>query len=152
MLFLLFSNRQKTGISGFWFGTCQHRYVQTYFMKLLNLVACIVLITGSAFSQTIAEIIAFDAEKVNDAVALTWTPTDEATTNHFEIQRSSDGTNWKVVAIMFPFEDVSKAHSYKYNDKSFNSESSYYRIRQIETNRKESFSKVMMVETVTKKK
>ncbi|MBL7696860.1 MAG: hypothetical protein JNK79_01830 [Chitinophagaceae bacterium] len=121
-------------------------------MKLLNLVACILLTTGSAFSQATSEITAFNAEKVNDAVAITWTPTDEATTNHFEIQRSTDGTNWKVVAIMFPFEDVSMVHSYKYSDKTFNSESSYYRIRQIETNRKESFSKVLIVETAITKK
>lgn len=120
-------------------------------MKLLNLVTCFLLITSAAFSQTPSEIPAFNAEKINDAIAISWTPSEVAVTNHFEIQRSSDGVNWKVVAIMFPFED-SEAHSYKYSDKSLANENAFYRIRQIETSKKENFSKVMMVEAATAKK
>lgn len=122
-----------------------------YLMKLLNLVTCFLLITSAAFSQTPSEIPAFNAEKINDAIAISWTPSEVAVTNHFEIQRSSDGVNWKVVAIMFPFED-SEAHSYKYSDKSLANENAFYRIRQIETSKKENFSKVMMVEAATAKK
>lgn len=136
----------------FWISTCQLRSVQMYLMKLLNLTACILLITSAAFSQTSSEILAFNAEKINDAIAISWTPSDEAATNHFEIQRSQDGMNWKVVAIMFPFEDISEAHSYRYSDKTFANENSYYRIRQIETSKKEKFSKVMMVEGATARK
>lgn len=152
MCFLYPLNYQENHNPVFWFGPCQLKDVQTYLMKLLNLITCLLLITNAAFSQSTSEIIAFNAEKVNDAIAFTWTPADEATTNHYEIQKSVDGVNWKVVAIMFPFEDVTIAHSYKYSDKTFANESSYYRIRQIETNKKENFSKVMMVEAGTAKK
>jgi len=120
-------------------------------MKPLHLVTCLILITNAAFSQTSSEIPSFNAEKINDAIAISWTPSEVAITNHFEVQRSVDGINWKVVAMMFPFED-SEAHSYKYSDKTLTNESAYYRIRQIETSRKENFSKVMMVEAVTAKK
>ena len=152
MRFLSFRNHPKNCIPVFWFSPCQLKDIQPYNMKLLNLVTCILLITGSAFSQSPSEIIAFNAEKVNEAIAITWTPSDEAGTNHFEIQRSADGVNWKVVAIMFPFEDVTEAHSYKYSDKTVANENTYYRIRQIETSRKENFSKVMMVDAITAKK
>lgn len=151
MQFLRFTEPSDLSIQNVWTITCQHKNVQPYYMKLLNLIACLLLIVGSAFSQTASEIVAFNAEKVNDAVSISWTPSNEIETNHFEIQRSEDGENWKVIAIMFPFEDT-QAHSYKYSDKLFEKESSFYRIRQIETSRKEHFSKVMMVGNLTAKK
>jgi hypothetical protein len=121
-------------------------------MKLLNLMTCLLLITGSAFSQSTSEITEFNAERMNGLVNITWTPSDDATTNHFEIQKSIDGVNWKVVAIMFPFEDISEAHSYRYSDKLQSKEGSYYRIRQIETSKKENYSEVKMVDGPTVKK
>jgi hypothetical protein len=133
-----------------WFGPCQLMYVQSYIMKLLNLVVLFLLITGSAFSQAAADILAFNAEKANDAVMLTWTPS-EADTNHFEIQRSNDGVNWSVVAIMFPFED-SEIHSYRYSDKTQFQGNAYYRIRQIDLDKSENFSKVKMISAGETKK
>lgn len=121
-------------------------------MKLLNLLTCLLLITGSAFSQSTSEITQFNAEKINGAVVITWTPLADAVTNHFEIQKSIDGVNWNVEALMFPFEDVSQAHSYKYSDKSQSSEGSYYRIRQVETTKKENYSEVKLVDNTTAKK
>lgn len=117
---------------------------QPYYMKLLNLIIALLLISVSSNSQTRAEIVSFNTEKVSGAVAITWTPSVEPASNHFEIQRSEDGTNWKVIAIMFPFEDASKIYAYKYNDKSATDGILYYRIRQIDINKKENFSKVNM--------
>lgn len=121
-------------------------------MKLLNLITCLLLITGSAFSQSNSEIAQFNAEKINGSVIITWTPSVDAVTNHFEIQKSTDGVNWNVIALMFPFEDASQSHSYKYNDKSQTNEGFYYRIRQVETTKKENYSEVKLVDNTTAKK
>lgn len=113
-------------------------------MKLFNLTIALLLVTVSAHSQASAEIDSFSIEKVSGAIAVTWAPAVVPKSNHFEIQRSVDGTNWKVIAIMFPYEDASRMHTYKYNDKSFTQGNLYYRIRQIDINKKENFSKVQM--------
>lgn len=120
-------------------------------MKLLNLIIALLLISGSTFSQATGEIVAFNAERLNNAIAISWSPAVEPETNHFEIQKSEDGTNWKVIALMFPFEDGSVSHSYRYNDKSAINASAYYRIRQIDINKKESFSQVKMIGIATGK-
>ena len=112
-------------------------------MKLLNLTLAIILLTGSAYSQPSGEILAFNTERIANAASITWTPSIQPVTNHFEIQRSDDGINWKVIAIMFPFEDETVSHSYKYNDKTLTEATAYYRIRQIDITKKESFSKVI---------
>ena len=121
-------------------------------MKPLNLIIAFLLLAVSSYSQSTAEIVAFNTEKVNNAVAITWTPSVEPETNHFEIQKSDDGMNWKVIAIMFPFEDASVTHSYKYTDKTYTEGDSFYRIRQIDINKKENFSKVnMLSKTIAEK-
>ncbi len=119
-------------------------------MKLLNLIIALLLVSGMSFSQTAGEFVAFNAEKANNAVAITWTPT-ERKINHFEIQKSKDGMNWKVIAIMFPFEDSSGSHSYKYADKSLIKGNCYYRIRQIDINKKEIFSRIRLFSNTTEK-
>ena len=120
-------------------------------MKLLNLLIAFLLVSGTAFSQRAGDIIALNTEKVNNAVAITWTPAVEVETNYFEIQKSKDGTNWKVIALMFPYEDASVSHSYIYVDKSLKG-NCYYRIRQIDRNKREIFSKVTLFSNkITKK-
>ena len=114
-------------------------------MKLIYLTLAILLLTGSAYSQSAGEILAFNSERVANGVSITWTPSVKPETNHFEIQRSDDGVNWKLIAIMFPYEDGTVSHSYKYTDKLQSEANAYYRIRQIDINKKESFSKSILV-------
>ena len=117
---------------------------QPYFMKRSLLVFALLMVTGSIFSQESGKIISFNAEKVKNAVVITWAPSIQPQTNHFEIQRSADGSQWKVVAIMFPFEDSTVSHTYRYSDKSAPA-TAHYLIRQIDINKKENFSKVKLV-------
>ena len=121
-------------------------------MKLLNLILAMLLLTGSAYSQSTGEILAFNTERIANAASITWTPSVKPVTNHFEIQRSEDGINWRVVAIMFPFEDETISHSYKYNDKTLTEATAYYRIRQIDIKMKESFSKVIRLSSALTEK
>jgi|SRR5205085_10324886 len=113
-------------------------------MKPLNLITAFLLVSLSSFSQS-GEIVSFSTEKAGSGILITWSPSILPETNYFEIQKSSDGTSWKVIAIMFPFEDGSASHIYRYNDKSVNEVNIYYRIRQIDINKNENFSKVKML-------
>src|SRR6476620_10535930 len=113
-------------------------------MKTLTLIFSL-LIAGVTYSQTTGEIASFNVEKVNNTAVLTWSPTIAPETNHFEIQRSNDGVNWKVVALMFPYEDGTISHTYKYSDKLASDSKVHYRIRQIDINKKENFSQVKLL-------
>ena len=120
-------------------------------MKIITLMFALFFSTGSTFSQGPGEIISFNAEKINNAVMLTWSPSIVPETNHFEIQKSDDGVNWKTIALMFPYEDGSVAHDYKYSDKIGSDGNVHYRIRQIDINKKESFSQIKMIGATAQK-
>ncbi|HUQ65535.1 MAG TPA: hypothetical protein VM101_05250 [Flavitalea sp.] len=111
-------------------------------MKLLTLITAALFFSLSSFTQEL-EIVDFSTEKVNNGVAITWSPSVQPETNYFEIQKSNDAINWKVIAIMFPFEDATVSHIYRYNDKSIIGATAYYRIRQIDINKNENFSRVV---------
>lgn len=119
-------------------------------MKTLTLIFSM-FFAGVCYSQTPGEIVSFNAEKVDNAAVLTWSPSITPETNHFEIQRSDDGVNWKVVALMFPFEDGTVSHTYKYSDKLASDANVQYRIRQIDINKKENFSQVKLIGTLASK-
>jgi len=119
-------------------------------MKTLTLI-CSLLMAGITYSQMPGEIVSFSAEKVNDMAILVWSPSISPETNHFEIQRSDDGVNWKVIALMFPYEDGTISHTYKYSDKVTSDASMHYRIRQIDINKKENFSQVKMIGAIVNK-
>ena len=131
-------------------------------MKHLSILTIFLLIGSFSFSQAYyinrvspnslvsnaklqVNFISFTATKLNDtAVSISWSAADEVNNNHFEIQRSLDGMNWDAIAIMFPELDAN-LHMYKYNDRFCSKVDVYYRIRQVDMNGGESFSKVTMI-------
>lgn len=116
-------------------------------MKSLTLI-CSLLLTAAVYSQAPGEIVSFNAERVNNVAVLTWSPSVTPETNHFEIQRSDDGVNWKVIALMFPYENGSVSHTYTYSDKMNADARVHYRIRQIDINKNENFSQAKLVSSL----
>ena len=108
-------------------------------------------LVGISYAQTPGEIISFNAEKADNAAVLTWSPAVSPETNHFEIQRSDDGVNWKVIALMFPYEDGTVSHTYKYSDKLNADGNVHYRIRQIDINKRENFSQIKLIGALANK-
>ena len=100
----------------------------------------IFLLCTAVHAQSATEKMAFNVEKAGNLISMTWTVSNQPETNHFEIQRSEDGSTWKTVALMFPFEDNSTAHSYRYAEKMHKRSKAYYRIRQIDINKSENFT------------
>ena len=119
--------------------------IKPYYMKTLILIFAFLVTGVTGYSQTQGEIVFFNAEKISNTVSLEWSPSINPETNHFEIQRSEDGVNWRVIALMFPYEDGAVSHTYKYSDKISSGGNVQYRIRQIDINKKENFSQVKMI-------
>jgi hypothetical protein len=93
--------------------------------------------------------VSFTAGKsAEDVIALTWTTTDEINNSHFEIQRSTDGTNFKSIAIVLPANDNNNIHEYRYNDRFTAKGVVYYRIRQVDNDGKEKFSTIKVLNTM----
>jgi hypothetical protein len=125
--------------------------IKPYYMKTIILIFALVIAAVTGYSQTQVEFVSFNAEKVSNTVLLTWSPSIHPETNHFEIQRSDDGINWRVIALMFPYEDATVSHTYKYSDKISAEGNMQYRIRQIDINKKENFSQVKMITAIAGK-
>ncbi|HSC40351.1 MAG TPA: G8 domain-containing protein, partial [Chitinophagaceae bacterium] len=60
----------------------------------------------------------FYAVKNNSDILLTWSTAQEFNNNNFEIQRSTDGSNWAVIALVMGAGNSSTTSQYSYTDKN----------------------------------
>jgi len=77
----------------------------------------------------------FELTKAGNTVKLNWLTSIEKNNNYFEIQRSTDGIQFDVIALMFAKEDAEKGAFYKYNDSEsakLSADKVYYRLRIID--------------------
>jgi hypothetical protein len=77
----------------------------------------------------------FELVKSGNTIKINWQTATEKNNNYFEIQRSIDGVQYDVIALMFAKEDAEKGASYRYNDQEFaklNADKVYYRLRIID--------------------
>lgn len=81
----------------------------------------------------------FELVQIAKTVKINWQTSREIRHNYFEIQRSNDGVNYEVIALMFAMEDAEKGAAYKYHDHlPFNQSAGeiYYRLRLVDLNGK----------------
>jgi hypothetical protein len=79
--------------------------------------------------------LSLDLTKTGNAIKLNWQTASEKNNNYFEIQRSTDGVQFEVIALMFAKEDAEKGAAYRYTDQQFtklNAGNIYYRLRIID--------------------
>jgi hypothetical protein len=74
----------------------------------------------------------FYTVKNNGSTVLVWSTPAEYNNNNFEIQRSTDGSHWKVIAIMLGAGTPTTAREYCYADRQQASAAARYRIRQVD--------------------
>ncbi len=94
-----------------------------------------------AFNETGSkvEMHSFELAQTANTVKINWQTSREIRHNYFEIQRSKDGVNYEVIALMFAMEDAEKGAVYKYHDHlPFNQSAGeiYYRLRLVDLNGK----------------
>lgn len=87
----------------------------------------------------------FYVTRSNNNVVLTWSTAMEHDSRNFEIQRSLDGTNWSVIAIMLGAGNSSSVQQYTYTDKNMTAAVAYYRIRQVDLNGNYDYSTVKTI-------
>lgn len=89
----------------------------------------------------------FSAEINKAEIILTWQTESETNNFGFEVQKSLDEKNFKKIAFLKGKGTTSVPQKYKYIDSEllFQSDKNYYRLKQIDTDGKYNFSKVICV-------
>jgi hypothetical protein len=94
------------------------------------------------FTVLPVQFIAFTATGNSSNTILQWTTADEKGAAYYEVQRSTNGTSWTGIATLQP--NFNTINQYSYTDKSSTSNTSYYRIKQVDADGTVTFSVIRM--------
>jgi hypothetical protein len=87
----------------------------------------------------------FGAERNgNGAIQLSWTTQNETNNNHFELQRSANGSDWTEISVIAAGGNAT-GDSYSYTDESAGSSQAYYRVRQVDIDGRYMYSKIAVI-------
>jgi hypothetical protein len=87
----------------------------------------------------------FTADRNNDNIKLNWSTASEVNNNGFEIERSSNGTDFEKIGFVKGVGNSSRLNKYSFTDK--NNSFAYYRLKQVDFDGKYEFSKVLTVKS-----
>ncbi len=91
---------------------------------------------------------AFDATVVDKAILLKWTTEEEINSNHFEVERSFDGTNFTTVAMVLDGFENGSRKNYQFKDNATELQSKsvvYYRLKQVDNDGKYTYTNTLVV-------
>ncbi len=91
------------------------------------------------------ELTSFKAELMKEGVELTWQTASEENNDGFEIQRSTDRRNWKILDFVEGYGTTSDKQDYNYTDTEATDGISYYRLKQIDYDGDFEYSKVEVI-------
>ena len=94
----------------------------------------------------------FFAKRSGNEVVLNWSTSEEKNNSHFEIEKSTDGRNWKLIGIIMGNGTTTNSNQYGYTDKKELSAVMYYRILQVDLNGQKTYSSVKLVRSTEDKK
>jgi len=92
-----------------------------------------------------AKLISFNASVKGNKITLYWVVNENETANLFEVQKSLDGKNFELAALVFGSEKQ-KTDKYSFYEKK-NSDKILYRIKLINKNKEIEYSTVLTINT-----
>ena len=96
------------------------------------------------------ELVYFQAEVQNESINLNWSTATEINNSHFEIEHSTDGSNFRKVGILKGWGNSIDTHDYKFIHYKPEEGQNYYRLKQVDFNGTFEYSKVEVVSYKTK--
>jgi hypothetical protein len=93
------------------------------------------------------KMISFNAMLNNNKVDLKWATASESNSSHFVIEKSTDGTNFNDIGMVFSFGTTTEQKNYQYTDNISTSNSTviYYRLRQVDIDGKFEYSTTRII-------
>ena len=101
--------------------------------------------TVSTNSALPVELLKFKVEKEQDAILLTWVTTAEIDLSHFELERSLDGIEFTKIGSKNAVGGETKITDYSFKDKTPKLGTNYYRLRSVDLDGSEDFSRVVSI-------
>ncbi|MDP4117473.1 MAG: T9SS type A sorting domain-containing protein, partial [Bacteroidota bacterium] len=98
---------------------------------------------GSTNNALPVELNSFSSVVKNNTVNLSWTTATEKSNYGFNVERSSDKTNWVKVGFVNGNGNSNSPKNYSFVDKSVNCGKQYYRLKQVDTDGKFEYSKTI---------
>lgn len=123
----------------------------TYTVTGINSSGCTntsqVTVTVPGTEPLPVELTKFEAAAQNNNALLTWATASEKNNDHFEVERSTNGTMFERVGTVKGNGTTSSAHQYSFVDAGASrfGQQLYYRLRQVDTDGTEAFSPVRAV-------
>ena len=90
--------------------------------------------------------ISYTGQKIFNQIRLNWITANEINTHHFIVERSLDGSNFKIIKQIPAKENSGNEISYESIDDNPKNGVNYYRIKQVDKDGKFTYSKVVSVE------
>jgi hypothetical protein len=87
----------------------------------------------------------FSAQAEKGQVAVNWTTSQEANSDYFEVQRSSNGAEFVTAGRVKESGDVTRTTSYHFTDRQPFDGDNYYRLKQVDRDGKTSYSMIVRV-------
>ncbi|WP_051664314.1 T9SS type A sorting domain-containing protein [Dyadobacter crusticola] len=91
-------------------------------------------------------LVSFNGNQEGNTIFLTWKTTDETNSNRFEVERSSNGKNWRTIQTVKAIGESKVAHHYDAIDTDPLSGENLYRLRMIDHDGSTAFSKIVSVQ------
>ena len=114
-------------------------------MKKIVTVLLITIVTHSLNAQLdLAFISNFSANSTNSNNRLNWVIENNRAANGFEIEKSTDGKNFKVIAVLIATEKFG-TESYTYADTAIGADKIMYRLRILIKNQHDFYSRIILV-------
>ncbi len=96
--------------------------------------------------STPASLISFNGTIQKNKVILEWTVDDNQTADKFEVEKSTDGTNYRTTALVFGTDKAEKG-TYRFFDTA-GGQKMLYRIKLISKNNQTAYSSVIVINPV----
>jgi hypothetical protein len=91
--------------------------------------------------------VSFDATIANDEIRLVWVIERQQNNDHFDVQRSIDGAEWKTVSTMKA--KAANGNTYQYSEKKPSGKEISYRLKQVDANGQYTYSDVQHIRANT---
>jgi hypothetical protein len=78
------------------------------------------------------ELVSFSGACDNGLVNLTWKTASEQNSSHFDIEKSNDGTTWRLISTVPSAENSTELLTYTLEDNTATNVFNYYRLRQVD--------------------
>ena len=112
----------------------------------------VALLTSSPSSFTISKaqpikVISFQANRINNKVSMQWVIAKNETADQFEVEKSIDGKNFAMAALVFG-TDKAETETYMFYEKSSSKKVSY-RIKCIDKNQSITYSGILVIDPMS---